>query len=666
MKKKNLFLSLICSILLTIALVTVTVVNVVSPLKSKGGNSNVPQQTEEVNVDPGEPETPVVDPTADYELHNSTADGTKENAYYIYDVESFNLLKEHGTENAYFEVVEDVDFAGVDYVTIFEDEAFNGIIISGNKVLKNIHITVTKANLESFLFEDGTDFSAAIAILGKVDGEALETLENEKADLEAAIAAKDVEIADLEATGDADEALLESLKGEKETLEAELTAKEEEIAAKDAEIAELLADENADQAEVDALTAEKDVLLAEYDAKAEAIEANSARITEVEAAIENLAELKAQKEDLENKLEANEVAHGEAGYVELNVEGLVVTITDEAYAYMKEGYATDTNNSIKQIVVAGVVGYADNATIVVNGDVTVNADPYVVYSTADVQAENTMGGVVAIASNTVVENSKVVVTINSSKATKSFVGGVAGYGYGVEVRNVDVKVNLNSHFDQALRVAGVVGFGRSLVVENAKVEINAIENAERISNYAIIDVENVDSRVTSIAGIVNVVRADNDDQNATIENVQVTINAEQDVVVAGVVIEVRSRDTDPSIVHVTIKDAVIKTTSNTNVLKLFAVAKELKNAKVIFTPADEDAEPITYIELKGEVLLSSTDENNPVVALFARNARTTGTLSNRVTYYTRNIPRYTVSTQIRQNLGNEDSLSFNNFGSIVD
>ena len=134
MKKRNLFLSLFCSIVLSIALVITAVVGVVTPAKD-GGSPIVPPTTDVGNV-------------ADYSeyiLHNETADGSVENPYYLYNDESFiTLLRAHGSEAAYFQVVEDIDFtAESGLVTLFaEDVAFNGHIDGGNHSLNNAEINV--------------------------------------------------------------------------------------------------------------------------------------------------------------------------------------------------------------------------------------------------------------------------------------------------------------------------------------------------------------------------------------------------------------------------------------------------------------------------------------------------------------------------------------------
>ena len=135
MKKRNLFLSLFCSIVLSIALVITAVIGVVTPVND-GGSQITPPATDVGNVQD----------YTEYEQHNEQADGTEANPYYLYNGESFiEMLQAHGTENAYFEVVEDIDLRDSGLVTLFaedEDVAFNGHINGANHALNNASINV--------------------------------------------------------------------------------------------------------------------------------------------------------------------------------------------------------------------------------------------------------------------------------------------------------------------------------------------------------------------------------------------------------------------------------------------------------------------------------------------------------------------------------------------
>ncbi len=157
MKKRKLFLSLICSIILTVSLVTFTIVSVVS-------NNSVDEPTVDIGGNAGT----VSDP-------NESTDGTAENPYIIYSAESFvELLSEYGTKAASFELSNDIDFADYgNFVTLFNDgSSFNGKINGNGYSLSNITIAVTLDNIDDYLKIDtaNAEAEATVAIFGSVKG----------------------------------------------------------------------------------------------------------------------------------------------------------------------------------------------------------------------------------------------------------------------------------------------------------------------------------------------------------------------------------------------------------------------------------------------------------------------------------------------------------------
>lgn len=185
MKRRNLLLSLICSIVMAVALVTFTIVSVVP---KKQNNSN--NQTSDV----------VSDTTSEDVLLNEGRDGSVENPYVIYSVDSFKALlvdkylDEEGNYIDYnakdakgndlypelkaglnYELYRDIDFAGSNFVTIFNKGIpFNGTINGQGFSLKNISIHVTKDNLDSYLrtYEEKSDrntyYRAYVALFGSL------------------------------------------------------------------------------------------------------------------------------------------------------------------------------------------------------------------------------------------------------------------------------------------------------------------------------------------------------------------------------------------------------------------------------------------------------------------------------------------------------------------
>lgn len=185
MKRRNLLLSLICSIVMAVALVTFTIVSVVP---KKQNNSN--NQTSDV----------VSDTASEDVLLNEGRDGSVENPYVIYSVDSFKALlvdkylDEEGNYIDYnakdakgndlypelkvglnYELYRDIDFAGSNFVTIFNKGIpFNGTINGQGFSLKNISIHVTKDNLDSYLrtYEEKSDrntyYRAYVALFGSL------------------------------------------------------------------------------------------------------------------------------------------------------------------------------------------------------------------------------------------------------------------------------------------------------------------------------------------------------------------------------------------------------------------------------------------------------------------------------------------------------------------
>ena len=187
MKRKNLFLSLICSLILTIALVTVTVISIVPKKNNGAGNGSTSSNVSDTgNV--GDNTTPDV-------TVNEDRDGSAEKPYVIYDAETFqafivdkyldadgnyiNYLAEDGegnllypelAEGIYYELGADIDFAGQDAKVIFNKRiAFNGHIKGNGHALKNITFNVTKDNfVEDYTYTRDGALIANIGLFGEV------------------------------------------------------------------------------------------------------------------------------------------------------------------------------------------------------------------------------------------------------------------------------------------------------------------------------------------------------------------------------------------------------------------------------------------------------------------------------------------------------------------
>ena len=172
MKRRNLFLSVICSVVLTVALATFTIVGVVKTNK-KGQNDN-----QATNVS-----TVVSDTKPNL---NEERDGSAELPYLIYDVDSFNHYVgsygyadvENGEEICHYELYSDVDFAGANFVTLFnKDKAFNGIIDGKGFAFKNISINVTRDNIHDYANVNKSDrYNVHVAIFGAIENAEIKNL----------------------------------------------------------------------------------------------------------------------------------------------------------------------------------------------------------------------------------------------------------------------------------------------------------------------------------------------------------------------------------------------------------------------------------------------------------------------------------------------------------
>lgn len=235
MKRKNLILSLICSILVAVTMISFTVYSLVAPASKNNQNiggtgSNVSIGGENV-VDPGD--EIVID-----ENINELRDGSEELPYVLYNAENFvSMLSEYGSktqekktfvkepvmvddgngalvpkfdENGeqvyqnkvdedgnlvfefvldedgnkiyvpyYFELGKNIDFAGVDYIPLFNDgTAFSGVINGNGFKLKNIAVNVNADNFKSeFTYKnEKQNLVSHVALFGDMNGAVVKDL----------------------------------------------------------------------------------------------------------------------------------------------------------------------------------------------------------------------------------------------------------------------------------------------------------------------------------------------------------------------------------------------------------------------------------------------------------------------------------------------------------
>ena len=217
MKRKNLFLSLISSVLVAVAIITVTIVSVIKPnTKPKGDKGN---QGDNISI---------VTDDEKYDIENNfNRNGSEEYPYIIYSADSFkNLISKFGGEKRVItkpatETVEidgvqtevlkkdseghlifervldadgkeiygvynfvfarDVDFSETEYVTLFNaGKPFIGNIDAKGFALKNVSIGVTTENLMTkFSFINANKRYARIALFGEIEGSVIKNMKVE-------------------------------------------------------------------------------------------------------------------------------------------------------------------------------------------------------------------------------------------------------------------------------------------------------------------------------------------------------------------------------------------------------------------------------------------------------------------------------------------------------
>ena len=166
MKKRNLILSVACSIVLVFVLVGFAIVDIVKPAKNIDGSQNV------TNV------SSVSSSKYDPSINEGENVGTAEQPYSIYDAETFTtLLSTYGNNSeTYFKLLEDIDFTGVDFKPLFnKGEGFKAHLDGQGHTLNNISISVNNDNIADYAYTYTGSNSRSyakmqIGVFGLIDG----------------------------------------------------------------------------------------------------------------------------------------------------------------------------------------------------------------------------------------------------------------------------------------------------------------------------------------------------------------------------------------------------------------------------------------------------------------------------------------------------------------
>ncbi len=496
MKRRNLFLSLISSVLVAIAIVTVTIVTVIQPKKK--------------NEQGGQVVTPIgdVNETKKYQNMNEfERNGSEEYPYVIYSAESFvDMLTKFGGErrlvtkpvteivevdgkqvetvkkdsdgyvifekvvdengnNVYdvynFELVKSIDFSEMDYVTLFNNgKAFIANIDGNDFSLNNISMNVTKNNIDSdFSYRSGLNRYARIAIFGEMNG----------------------------------------------------------------------------------------------------------------------SEIK-----------------------DLNINNLNVNVANDVYGYVSnESYAM-----YAEMVTSTLAGVANDVTLSnVDIDGRVAGSSYI---DANVSGNNAVGGVAAIANNFTMTDSKVNVAIAANSGNDYLVGGVAGYGKYVVVNNSEVSVDVATTFSRRLVVAGMFAYAKAFEASNVNVNLTVSETAKQSDRDAYVKELTANStklaeaaKMSKVAGIVAVLRANDSTQETTLTNINVNANVDFDAMFAGAVMDVYSTN-KTTFGLVELHNVIV--TADVNVLAAHAFARQLVATTVSYDKVTSD--DYYNIKLTGDVKLA--------------------------------------------------------------
>ena len=500
MKRRNLFLSLISSVLVAVAIVTVTIVTVIQPKKKKEEGGPVVTPIVSVN-----------DNKKYEDMNEFERNGSKEYPYVIYSADSFNnmiakfggnkrivtkpvteiveqdgkqvevlkydsegyvifekVLDSYGNEIEdvyYFELVKDVDFTGVDFVTLFNyGKPFIGNIDGNGFALNNISINVTTENLESkFSYAlDGNRYSR-IAIFGEMNGSTI---------------------------------------------------------------------------------------------------------------------------------------------TDLAINTLNVNVANDVYGFISGAKYNLIAGPFAEMVVGSLAGIANNVTL---NNVDINASVAgASYINGAVSGNNAVGGVAAIANNLKITGSEVNVSIAANSGEGYLVGGVAGYGRTVEVSESKISVDIQTTYSRKLIMAGMFAYAKEFVATNVDVNFAVSETADAQSRDVYVSNLTADKSgnevlakagdMSTMAGIVAILRANDSTQETTLTNINVNSNVDFDGMFAGAIFDVYSTN-KVTFGLVELKNVIVN--SDVDVLVAHAFARQLVATTISYDKTEADG--YYNIKLTGNV-----------------------------------------------------------------
>ncbi len=313
----------------------------------------------------------------------------------------------------------------------------------------------------------------------------------------------------------------------------------------------------------------------------------------------------------------------------LTIDSMTIVVENDVYPYIKNGdFYIDNSNPLHEVTVGSVVAVAYNTTIEnVNVNATINADGYGLYSNGKVQGPNAVGGVVGYAYNTSVVGGTVNASIICDADTISFfVGGVMAYARYSEIADVNANINVlataSIEDDHVIYIGGLVGHMISSNIENTNVSLTVNQTEATRVDTGSVSVSDSDCNV--VAGIVVSITDTDQDVKSTISNVMVGANVDMDCLYAGAVYEVNN-NLDGEAVSLT--DIIVA--SEVNVLRALGFAGNLYNVNIELNKSAIDTETgAEYnVKLTGYASLETTSDC-VAVSIFAVNLTNTNLATN--------------------------------------
>ncbi len=339
------------------------------------------------------------------------------------------------------------------------------------------------------------------------------------------------------------------------------------------------------------------------------------------------------------------------------IEAMNVNVDESVYTYVRDVQYDASKGFYREIIVGTVAANAEGAVIEnVSVDASINAFAYAIYEQNKAAGYNALGGLVAVAEDLEVKDSKINVEIVANTGLNFYVGGVAAYADTVKVEDTFVDVSVKSNFAQRLTVAGMFVKAESLNITGSNVEFDLFEKsataAERAEYVSVLGDNAHNNSLGKAAGVVVFLTANDDTQKTVMNDVSIVANVDYDCIYAGVIMDVDTTNkTNMNLVKLNNVDV----NSNVNVLVAYGYARQLIAATVTFTENSTAANiTLTGNTKLNKYIVTGTTVQGYTATLF--------TYKDNYKYLTVDIGtlRFKITTTIAEKLGSTDNLRIKN------